>query len=164
VRWQGVVEKRAKANPYGVIYPEEVLNPGYKLESRTGIHSSFVWGHGWLIQADAMSQYYLHKYLPQMFGAEPLLNTVNFMLGCHPATNESFVSGVGAHSTLAAYGYNRADWANVPGGVISGTSLIKPNVLELKTFPFLWYQTEYVIHGGAIYIFDVLAAQHLMRK
>jgi hypothetical protein len=163
-RWKTLAENRAKASPYGVLYMDEVLNPGYKLEARSGIHSGFVWGHGWNLQSDAMRQYYLHKRLPEMFSAEPIFNTVNFVLGCHPATNESFVSGVGAHSTLAAYGYNRADWSNVPGGVISGTSLIKPDVMELKTFPFLWYQTEYVIHGGATYIFDVLAAQHLLKK
>jgi hypothetical protein len=30
--------------------------------------------------------------------------------------------------------------------------------MELKTFPLLWYQTEYVIHGAGINIFDVLVA------
>jgi hypothetical protein len=45
--------------------------------------------------------------------------------------------------------------------VISGTSLIKPDYMELKEFPFLWYQTEYVISGAATYIFDVLAAERL---
>jgi hypothetical protein len=99
-----------------------------------------------------------------VFSADPLFAVVNYVLGCHPATNESLVSGVGANSTLAAYGFNRADWSHIPGGVISGTSLIKPDYLELKAFPFLWYQTEYVIHGAATYIFDVLAAQHLVTK
>lgn len=163
-RWKSIASERQKANPYGVVYMEEVLNPGYKMEARTGIHSNFVWGHGWRLQSEAMRIYYLNKHLPDLFDTEPILNTVNYVLGCHPATNESLVSGVGAYSTLAAYGYNRADWSNVPGGVISGTSLIKPDVLELKTYPFLWYQTEYVIHGGATYIFDVLAAQKLMQK
>jgi hypothetical protein len=46
--------------------------------------------------------------------------------------------------------------------VISGASLVKPDLMELKEFPFLWYQTEYVISGGATYIFDVLAAQKLL--
>jgi len=45
--------------------------------------------------------------------------------------------------------------------VISGTSLIKPDYMELKEFPFLWYQTEYVISGAATYVFDVLAAERL---
>lgn len=162
--WQKIAAGRAARNPYGVHYPEEVLEPGYKLESRTGIHSGFVWGHGWALQSDALRHYFFHKHLPELFTADPLFATVNFVLGCHPATNESFVSGVGARSALIAYGFNRADWSYIPGGVISGTSLIKPDYLELKTFPFLWYQTEYVIHGAATYIFSVLAAQHLASR
>ena len=47
-------------------------------------------------------------------------------------------------------------------GVISGASLVKPDYMELKKFPFLWYQTEYVIGGAATYIFDVLAAEKLV--
>jgi hypothetical protein len=45
--------------------------------------------------------------------------------------------------------------------VISGASLVKPDLMELKVFRFLWYQTEYVIGGAATYIFDLLAAQKL---
>jgi hypothetical protein len=162
--WRKIAAGRAARNPYGVHYPEEVLEPDYKLESRTGIHSGFVWGHGWSLQSDAVRHYFFHKHLPELFGADPLFATVNFVLGCHPASDESFVSGVGARSALIAYGFNRADWSYIPGGVISGTSLIKPDYLELKTFPFLWYQTEYVIHGAATYIFSVLAAQHLANR
>ena len=162
--WRTIAGERAARNPYGVHYPEEVLDPGYKLESRSGIHSGFVWGHGWNLQSDAMRHYFFHKHMPDLFPPDPLFATVNFVLGCHPATNESFVSGVGARSATIAYGFNRADWSHIPGGVISGTSLIKPDYLELKTFPFLWYQTEYVIHGAATYIFAVLAAQHLASR
>ncbi len=36
--------------------------------------------------------------------------------------------------------------------------------MELKKFPFLWYQTEYVIGGAATYFFDVLAAQNLASR
>jgi hypothetical protein len=84
-----------------------------------------------------------------------------YLSDCHPADNRSFVSGVGAQSALAAYGYNRADWSHIPGGVISGTSLIRPDFPEFKEFPFLRCQMEYVIGGAAAYIFDVLAAQKL---
>ncbi|MFN7992669.1 MAG: glycoside hydrolase family 9 protein [Bryobacteraceae bacterium] len=152
---------RSSSNPFGVPYPEEVSHPDYRLEERSGIHSGFVWGHGWDLQEDAMDQYFLHRHLPDMFGSDAVWNVVSFVLGAHPAGNKSFVSGVGANSALVAYGYNRAEWSHIPGGVISGTSLIKPDFLELKEFPFLWYQTEYVLSGAATYIFDVLAAQKL---
>jgi endoglucanase len=163
-QWKALLGQWAASNPYGVPLPPDVTNPDYRLEGRTGIHSSFVWGSGWNLQADALRQYYLHKNLPDLFGAQPLFDVVNFVLGCHPANNESFVSGVGANSAIPAYGFNRADWSHIPGGVISGASLIKPDMMELKSFPFLWYQTEYVIHGAASYIFDVLAADKLLNE
>lgn len=160
--WQQIANKRIASSPYGVLYPEEVTGPGFKLESRSHVHSGFVWGHGWTLQSAAMRHYFFHKQYPKLFGPEVVLNTVNYVLGCHPATNESFVSGVGAHSTLAAYGFNRADWSYQHGGIISGTSLIKPDLLELKNpFPFLWYQTEIVINAAGTWIFDVLAAERL---
>jgi len=163
-QWKAVADKRAASNPYGVRYPDGVSNPSWKLESRSHIHSGFVWGEGWRLQEDAMAQYYYHKHLPDLFDKEALLAVVNFVLGCHPANNQSFVSGVGTRSPLIAYGFNRADWSHIPGGVISGASLVKPDLMELKEFPFLWYQTEYVISGGATYIFDVLAAQKLLSE
>jgi len=159
--WRAVADKRAASNPYGVRYPDDVSNPSWKLETRTHVHSGFVWGQGWYLQSDALGQYYFHKHLPELFDKEALLAVVNFVLGCHPGSNQSYVSGVGSYSPLIAYGYNRADWSHIPGGVISGASLIKPDLMELKVFPFLWYQTEYVIGGAATYIFDLLAAQKL---
>jgi hypothetical protein len=163
--WKKASDRRSAASPFGVLYEDGVIDPGHKLESRSHVHSSFVWGHGWRFQKSAMDHYFLHKHLPELFGPEVVLDTVNYVLGCHPATNESFVSSVGAHSTLAAYGFNRADWSHQPGGVISGTSLIKPDLLELKgPFPFLWYQTEIVIGGAGTWIFDALAAEKLANE
>jgi hypothetical protein len=163
-KWKTVADKRAASNPWGVRYVPGVSNPEYKLETRSAVHSTFVWGEGWNLQEDAFRQYYLHRQFPDLFGKGPILATVDFVLGAHPANNRSFVSGVGAESPLIAYGINRADWSHIPGGVISGASLVKPDYMELKQFPFLWYQTEYVIGGAATYIFDLLAAQSLTGK
>ena len=157
-KWKHILETRISSNPFGVPYPQEVSSPEWRLETRSGIHSFFVWGQGWDLQDLAMQSYYFHQQLPDLFDKELLFNVVNFVLGCHPANNESFVSAVGVNSALVAYGFNRADWSHIPGGVISGNSLIKPDFMELKEFPHLWYQTEYVIGGAATFIFDVLAA------
>ena len=54
-------------------------------------------------------------------------------------------SGVGAKSATVGYGLNRADWSYIPGGVVSGTALIRPDFPELLVFPFLWQQVEYVL-------------------
>ncbi len=163
-KWNETVRRRAATNPFGVPYPPQVSSPEWRLETRTGIHSGFVWGHGWDLQSEAMRQYFYRKHLPEVFDSAVLRTVVDFVHGCHPANNESFVSGVGAVSPIIAYGYSRADWSHIPGGVISGVSLVKPDFMELKEFPFLWYQTEYVISGAATYIFDLLAAQAMMRQ
>ncbi len=156
--WKAVLDKRTASNPYGVPYNPGVSSPEWRLESRSGVHSFFVWGHGWDLQEEAVHAYFFHKHLPALFGQDLLFNVVNFVMGCHPANSRSLVSGVGLDSALVAYGFNRNDWTDVPGGVISGPSLIKPDFMELKLYPHLWYQTEYVISGAATFIFDVLAA------
>jgi hypothetical protein len=59
-----------------------------------------------------------------------------------------------------AYGYNRADWSYIPGGVVSGTNLVRPDFPEMKDFPYLWQQAEYVMGGGATnFMLLALAAQ-----
>jgi hypothetical protein len=125
-----------------------------------------IWGSGWDIQQFGMHQYFLHVSCPDIFPVDHLLDALNFMLGCHPGTNTaSFVSGVGAKSLTVAYGFNRADWTYIPGGIASGTALIRPDLPELLEWPFLWQQTEYVLGGGTTdYLFLVLAADHLLGK
>ncbi len=124
-----------------------------------------IWGAGWDIQHFGFRHYFLTTTYPELFSQAPVFNALNFILGCHPGSNQaSFASGVGAQSATVGYGLNRADWSYIPGGVISGTALIRPDFPELLTFPFLWQQTEYVLGGGSShYMFLVLAAQQLLK-
>lgn len=140
------IDQMCQETPYGIPYRPHI------------------WGAGWQIQRMAMEYYYLHKAFPEVFGPELILNSLNFVLGCHPGSNTaSFASGVGAVSATTAYGMNRADASFIPGGVISGTALIRPDFPELLTWPYLWQQTEYVLGGGSsCYMFLVLAARQLM--
>lgn len=142
---QNAVRQQASETPYGVPYQPNI------------------WGAGWGIQEFGVRQYFMHKAWPQHTDANIVLNALNFVLGVHPGENTiSFASGVGAHSALVAYGVNRADWSHIPGGVISGTALIRPDLPELKNWPFFWQQTEYVMGGGATnFMFLVLAAHHM---
>jgi endoglucanase len=49
--------------------------------------------------------------------------------------------------------------------VASGTALIRPDFPELKDFPYLWQQGEYVMGGGSSnYMFLVLAADQVLNK
>lgn len=122
-----------------------------------------IWGAGWGIQRMGYQYYFLHKAYPKIFEPEIIFNALNFILGCHPGSNTmSFASGVGAKSATVGYGLNRADWSYIPGGVISGTALIRPDFPELLVFPYLWQQVEYVLGGGSShFMFLVLAVQEL---
>ncbi|MDD4226509.1 MAG: glycoside hydrolase family 9 protein [Mariniphaga sp.] len=140
------LDKQGAETPYGVPYRPKI------------------WGAGWDIQRFGYNHYFLHIAYPDIFGPEYIYNALNFILGCHPGSNTaSFASGVGAISATVGYGLNRADWYYIPGGVVSGTALIRPDFPELLEFPFLWQQVEYVMGGGSShYMFLVLAAQQLL--
>ena len=146
--YRSQVDELAKATPYGIPYTPDV------------------WGAGWDIQRFGVEQYFLHVGAPDIFTDAPVFDALNFILGCHPGSNTaSFVSGVGARSMIPAYGMNRADWSYIPGGIVSGTALIRPDFPELLEWPFLWQQGEYCMgYPTSDYVFLVLAANHLLRK
>ena len=144
--YQATIEASSRSDsPYGVPYEPAI------------------WGAGWTIQSLGVRQWFFHKGWPKATSEHSFLNALNFVLGVHPGENgASFVSGVGANSPLVAYGVNRADWSYIPGGVISGTNLVRPDLPELKDWPFFWQQGEYVMGGGATnYMFLALAADAL---
>ena len=142
------IKKDGLKTPYGVPYKPNI------------------WGAGWDIQRFGYRQYFLHTAFPEIFPTSYMLSALNFILGCHPGDNTaSFVSGVGANSMTTAYGFNRADWSYIPGGITSGTALIRPDFPELLNWPYLWQQGEYVLGGGTTdYLFLVLAADHLLNN
>ena len=125
-----------------------------------------IWGAGWGIQSLAFRYWFLRDAFPDIFAPDLLHNALHFILGCHPGSNTaSFASGVGARSATVAYGANRADRSFIPGGVVSGTALIRPDFPELLEFPFLWQQTEYVMGGGSShYMFLVLAVKKMLEE
>ena len=127
-------------------------------------YTPYIWGAGWEIERFGVQQFYLHQAFPDIVSADYMLNALNFMLGVHPGSNTaSFASGVGARSTTIAYGFNRADSSYIPGGVVSGTALIRPDYPELKDFGFLWQQMEYVLGGGSSnFMFLTLAADDVL--
>jgi hypothetical protein len=144
--YQAKLREAARTDsPYGVPYKPDI------------------WGAGWDIQARGVHQYFFHKGWPEATPTDSYINALNFDLGVHPGeNNESFVSGVGARSATIGYGFNRADWSYIPGGVISGTALIRPDLPELKQWPYFWQQREYVMGGGETnYMFLALAANAL---
>jgi len=101
----------------------------------------------------AITNYLLHKSYPELIGPEYTYRGINYIFGCHPYSNISFVSGVGLYSKKIAYGNNRADYSFIAGGVVPGILLIRPDFFENKNdWPFLWGENEYVIDICANYI------------
>ena len=144
----------ARHNPFGVPYTDE-----------TWRKQAPVWGVAWNFLSNAVKLYYLRQAYPDLFSRDLLSAILGYVLGCHPVSSASLVSGVGARSLTSAYGINRADWTYIPGGVVSGPALIRPNYPELlDPFPFLWSQKEYVMGGAADYLFTALAVEALHRE
>ncbi|WP_347158409.1 glycoside hydrolase family 9 protein [Pontibacter chitinilyticus] len=144
--YKAKVDAQEKETPYGMPYKPDI------------------WGAGWGIQSFGVEQYFLHASFPEIFPGNYMLHALNFVLGVHPGSNTaSFASGVGAKSLTVAYGNNRDEWSYIPGGVGSGTALIRPDYPELLEWPYLWQQTEYVLGGGSSnYMFLVLAADKFL--
>lgn len=136
-------EEQKKDSPYGVPYKPNI------------------WGAGWNIQRFGVEQYFFYKHWPAFCKKEYFINALNFILGVHPGDNTaSFASGIGSRSATVAYGVNRADWSYIPGGVASGTALIRPDLPEFKVWPFFWQQGEYVMGGGSTnYMFLAMAVE-----
>jgi endoglucanase len=146
--YRAKVDAEGRKTPYGIPYTPQI------------------WGAGWLIQRFGVQQYFLHTGAPDLFPATYMLRAIDFVLGCHPGSNTaSFVSGVGAKSLIPAYGMNRADGSYIPGGIASGTALIRPDFPELLEWPYLWQQAEYCLgYPTSDYVFLILAADHLLNQ
>jgi len=75
-----------------------------------------VWGNNWDVLELGARTYYLIKHFPEIFDEEYLYSALNYNFGCHPASNHSYVSGVGVNSATVGYGFNRSEWTYIPGG------------------------------------------------
>ncbi len=105
------------------------------------------------------TMYILHKAFPEIISADYTLRAVDYLLGRHPGSNLSMVSAVGAKSKLIAYGHNRADYSYIPGGLVPGVIVFKPDFPDMETdWPFLWYENEYTVSTTSAYILAAKAA------
>jgi endoglucanase len=122
------------------------------------------WGGSAAVADLGVRMYFLHKAFPQIVGTAYTLRAVNYLLGTHPVSSTSYVSAVGTSSKLKAYGNNRADNTFIPGGVIPGYIVIKPDFPEcIDDFGFLWFEDEYVIDVASKWILAANAADVLVR-
>jgi endoglucanase len=117
------------------------------------------WGGSGGVTRFASNMYFLHEAFPETIGPEYTLHALDYVLGRHPVSNVSYVSGVGSRSKLIAYGNNRADYTFIPGGMVPGVVIIQPDFPELKDdWPYLWYENEYVVDAATSFIVAANAA------
>jgi endoglucanase len=129
------------------------------------INIAATWAGSHLVVAFAVQMYVLHEAFPSIIGADYTLRGFDYVLGRHPASNVSYVSTVGTSSKLIAYGNNRADYSFIPGGMIPGVLIVRPDFPELKdAWPFLWYENEYIIDVVSSFILAANAAEGLTKE
>lgn len=120
------------------------------------------WGGSAGVMDLGIRMYFLHRAFPKIVSKDYTLRAANFILGTHPVSSRSYVSGVGTRSHLIAYGNNRADRSYIPGGVIPGYVIIPPDFPEcMEDFGFLWFTHEYVITAASHWILAANAADAL---
>ena len=153
---------REKLRPYVEKYRAEI--DGLEKQSPYGVPiTTRGWAGNEAVIGWAMTNYHVHEAYPEIVGPEPVLRGLTYILGRHPASNVSFVSGVGTRSKKVAYGPNRADYTFVAGGVVPGVLVLKPDFPENKEdWPFLWGENEYVIDICAHYILLANAVNALL--
>jgi hypothetical protein len=134
--WKVLADSLPAANPFGV----PVTSGG--------------WGGSGAVLGFGMQADLLHRAFPAIVGAGYAVRALDYILGTHPVSSVSLVSGIGARSMTVAYGNNRADFSFIPGGVVPGVVIVRPDFPELKEdWPFLWFENEYVIGAAALYLY-----------
>jgi len=123
------------------------------------------WGGSGNVFDMATRMYFLPRTFPDLVSPEYTLRAVNYVLGTHPVSSTSYVAGVGTVSVNKTYGATRADNAYVPGAVIPGYIVIKPDFPEcVDDFGFLRFEHEAVVAGSASWVVAGNAADAITKE
>ena len=135
-KYAAYIDTLANDNPYGV--PIGLGN----------------WAGGNAVLNFGTTVCFAHRYFPDIVKRDVVFRTANWLYGCHPYHNYSFVAVVGATRPKAVfYGNNRADFSAIPGNVAPGLLFRRPDHFEnFDDWPFLWGQNEGTIAGNTQYI------------
>ena len=126
-------------------------------------------GEGWAgntqVMGNAFNFYLIWRQFPDMVDPELVLKGLNYIYGCHPYNNVSFITSVGVNTKKVAYSNNRADYSVIPGGVVPGLIVKKPDFLENKDdYPFLWGENECCINSIPNYVMLNLACDEIAKR
>ena len=150
-----------KLRPYVQLYKDQLDN-----QMKTSPYGVTAYGTGWgntgSVVGQGMNCYYANKYFPDIIGKDEVYKCADFIFGCHPYHNRSFVTGVGVLPKNVSYGNNRADFSFIPGALVPGLILLQPDYMENKDdWPFFWGQNEATIAGNASYLLFGLMLSNL---
>ena len=136
VKYNEYIKNFDKVNPYGV---------PIGLGNWAGVNMVLNFG---------IAVNYAHIYYPDIVSKDEIYRVANWLYGCHPYHNYSFVAVVGAaRPKQVFYGNNRADFSFIPGNVAPGLLFRKPDHFEnFDDWPFLWGQNEGTIAGNTQYV------------
>lgn len=155
---------KSKLEPYVLKYKEDIDSLGQQNPYGVPIGTRG-WAGDYELINWSIANYFLNRSFPNIIGREQVYKALDYLFGCHPYSNISFVAGVGTHSKKRTYGSNRADFSFIAGGVVPGVLLLKPDFLENKEdWPFLWGENECVIDICADYIFLANAVNDLVKR
>lgn len=109
---------------------------------------------------------YAHIYFPDIVSKDEIYRVSNWLYGCHPYHNYSFVAVVGAaRPKQVFYGNNRADFSSIPGNVAPGLLFRQPDHFEnYDDWPFLWGQNEGTIAGNTQYVIFGSSFKNIVTK
>ena len=135
-RYAAYTDSLARQNPYGV--PIGLGN----------------WAGGGQVLGFGTTVCLARRFFPDIISLETAVRTADWLFGCHPYHNYSFVAVVGAaRPKQVFYGNNRADFSFIPGNVAPGLLFRKPDHFEnFDDWPFLWGQNEGTIAGNTQYV------------
>ena len=121
------------------------------------------WAGNAQVISSAYNCYRIWKLFPDMIDPEFVLAGLNYIFGCHPYTNVSFVTAVGVNTKKVAYSNNRADYSVIPGGIVPGL-LVKEDFYENKDdYPFHWGENECCINTAPQYVALCLACDEIVQ-
>ena len=107
---------------------------------------------------NAYNCYKVWKLFPDMIDPEFVFAGLNYLFGCHPYNNKSFITAVGVTTKNVAYSNNRADYSVIPGGVVPGLLVMEDFFENKDDYPFHWGENECCINDAPRYVELVLGA------
>jgi hypothetical protein len=155
---------KEKLRPYVVKYNEYIK--GLEKDNPYGVPIGLGnWAGGGAILSFGTTVCFANKYFPDIVDASNAFKITNWLFGCHPYHNYSFVATVGATRPKAVfYGNNRADFSFIPGNVAPGVIFRKPDHFEnYDDWPFHWGENEGTIGGNTSYLIFGSAFKNLVK-